>query len=122
MANDLPAWLGLAPISIETGYDLLTQDGVRRAKNKILYEEPDLLVLAFPCAPWSVLQHLQTPEVKAANRLRQARARPFLTFAREAAIHQLSSRKYFVLENQLRALPFGSLLSRSSSRIRELAL
>ena len=105
-AEDHPDWIGLAPISIETGYDLLTQDGVSRARDKILLEDPDLVVLAFPCAPWSVLQHLQNAEVKAANRDRQAKHRPFLEFAEEVAQHQMAKGKYFVLENPAASAAF----------------
>ena len=75
-------------------------------RGKILLENPDLVVLALPCAPWSVLQYLQNPKVKAANRDRQARHRPFLEFAEEVARHQMSKGKYFVLENPAASAAF----------------
>jgi len=45
------------PMSLETGWDFTRSDHRIRAKQMIMEEKPFCLVLAFPCGPFSPLQH-----------------------------------------------------------------
>ena len=46
-------WSGLPPISIEYGFDLKTSSGVQKAWKHLYKRKPDVVVLAWPCDPWS---------------------------------------------------------------------
>ena len=90
-------WLPGKAISIETGFDLRSQTGQQEAREEVAKFQPDLLVMAFPCSPWSQLQNLQRDKgVVAAKRRRD---RTFLAFAREMADYQNSRGKGFLIEN-----------------------
>ena len=90
-------WTPGPPISIEVGFDLRSAAGRDRARQGVARFGPDLLIMAFPCSPWSSLQNLQRDQAVVAAK-RQA-DRQFLTFARELADLQNSKGKGFVIEN-----------------------
>ena len=46
-------WSGLPSISIEHGHDLTTSSGVKKAWEHYYKHRPDVVVLAWPCDPWS---------------------------------------------------------------------
>ena len=51
-------WKALTPLSIEQGYDLLTQDGRDRAEKVLRIEKPALTVGEWMCDPFSQVQNL----------------------------------------------------------------
>ena len=51
-------WKALTPLSIEQGFDLLTQDGRDRAEKVRRTEKPDLIVGEWMCDPFSQVQNL----------------------------------------------------------------
>ena len=46
-------WCSCSPVTIETGFDLTSTDGCFKAWKYIAEQQPDVLVLAWPCDPWS---------------------------------------------------------------------
>ena len=62
-------------------------------------EKPYLVVLAFPCSPWSSLANLLPPRYKDGVRLRQLRDRVLVEFSVEEAFRQLSKGRHFLIEN-----------------------
>ena len=57
-------WDGYEPITEETGYDLRLAADRERAWRYLNYADPDVVICAFPCKPWSRLQNSnqRTPE------------------------------------------------------------
>eukprot|EP00959_Pyramimonas_sp_CCMP1952_P441932 9251431-Pyramimonas_sp.AAC.1 len=51
----------MPPISIETGFDLYTRSGRARAWREVVDNKPDVVVMAWPCDPWTVTQRPGTP-------------------------------------------------------------
>ena len=51
-------WTGWQPITIEGGYDLTTTRGTTMAKTDVDKANPDVIVFAWPCSPWSQMQNL----------------------------------------------------------------
>ena len=50
-------WQALTPLSIEQGYNLLTQEGRDRAEKVLRIEKPDLIVGEWMCDPFSQMQN-----------------------------------------------------------------
>ena len=46
------------PMSLETGWNFLLESDRKAAMKQIAEEAPYLLVLSFPCGPWSALMRL----------------------------------------------------------------
>ena len=60
-------WQVCTPVSIEHGYDLLTETGRRKAEKYVHHEKPDLIVGEWMCSPFSSLQHInlsKSPELR----------------------------------------------------------
>ena len=72
------------------GWDLRDPQTREEAHNYIDSQAPDLLVLAWPCSPWSTLQNLNCRTPEAVRRLAQKRNehRPMLEFVGEAVRRQ----------------------------------
>ena len=51
-------WKALTPLSIEQGFDLLTQAGRDAAEKVLRTEKPDLIVGEWMCDPFSQMQHM----------------------------------------------------------------
>ena len=51
-------WHGCPPITIETGFDLLTKDGREKGFARLKRENPDVIVAEWPCDPQSSWQHV----------------------------------------------------------------
>ena len=88
-------------VSLETGYDLrrpLVQKAVLRL---VETEEPYCLVIAFPCGPFSPLQHLNPHGDPAKREARLEEGRKLLRFAVKLARLQHRAGRHFVLENPL---------------------
>ena len=87
-------------LSLETGWNFLNRLDQKACKRVIAKEKPYLLVLAFPCGPWSALMRLNP-----AHDLAQKRAEgiQLIRFALELAEEQLKQGRHFLLENPLTA-------------------
>ena len=96
-------WKKLTPISLETGYDLTDAAVRQRAWRRILDEKPDLVVMAFPCTPWSTYQHYYAKKPGYLDKLeaRRQAALPLLRFTNRVAKLQASRRACFLVENPL---------------------
>ena len=60
-------WKILTPISIETGFDLLTAEGRLKAENYLKREKPDLIIGEWMCGPFSQFQSInmaRSPELR----------------------------------------------------------
>ena len=88
------------PMSLETGWDFTRLDHRIRAKQMIMEEKPFCLVLAFPCGPFSPLQHLNSAG-KATLGDRLEKGRQLMKFALELAEIQVRGGRHFILENPL---------------------
>ncbi|CAK9063210.1 unnamed protein product, partial [Durusdinium trenchii] len=85
-------------MSLETGWNFLRADHRALAKEKIQKEKPFCLVLAFPCGPFSPLQHLNARGQKTwPQRLEDGRT--LMRFALELAKLQLKEKRHCILEN-----------------------
>jgi hypothetical protein len=96
-AEKRPGWKAGTAISVETGFDLRTEKGQRDAWKVLESESPDLVVLAFPCGPWSVLQNMQ--KTKNLVKEKQDADRVFLCFAAKVAKWQQDRDRFFMIEN-----------------------
>ncbi len=88
-------------VSLETGFDLrrpLVQKAVLRLVDD---EEPYCLVIAFPCGPFSPLQHLNPHGDPAVKKARLEEGRALLKFAVKLARRQHRAGRHFILENPL---------------------
>ena len=56
-------------IVFEVGFDLRTEIGQKKAWEVIKQEQPDLIVCAFSCTPWSPLRNLGLSQPGAAEKL-----------------------------------------------------
>lgn len=98
-------WEFLEPVTIESGWDLRKPEVQEKAMEYIRREEPDLIVLAWPCGPWSPLQELnkKTPTQRKALRAKRLESKKLLAFVRRVALYQRNSGRAVLGEN-----PFGS--------------
>ena len=95
-------WEFLEPVTLESGWDLRFPDVQDRAMNYIEAAAPDLIVLAWPCGPWSPLQALnqKTPMQRRALQMKRRQSRrTFLAFARRVAQYQRARGGAIVGEN-----------------------
>eukprot|EP00435_Cladocopium_sp_Y103_P006671 s1678_g2.t1 len=87
--------------------ELFTWSCMEEAMDYLRREDPDFLVIAWPCGPWSSLQNLNQKTEAQRRVLMQKRMharRTLLRFTRRAALHQRRRRKAVLGENL-----FGSL-------------
>jgi hypothetical protein len=84
------------PMSLETGWNFLNVLDRKAALRQIDKEKPFLVVLAFPCGPWSALMRLNP-----SKNLEQLRAegRVLIQFALDLARLQAKNGRHFLLEN-----------------------
>ena len=95
-ASQDEGWTAAPAVSLETGYDLRTPSGRAKMWKLVEKEQPDLLVLAFPCTAWSPLQQFHKDQAAVAQK-RQA-DRVFVRLAAELAEFQEQQGKLFVIE------------------------
>ena len=87
-----------AALSLETGWNFLLQEHRDLARKRVVKEKPFLLVLAFPCGPFSPLQHLNARGRRTwPQRLEDGRT--LMRFALELATLQLEGGRHCLLEN-----------------------
>jgi transposase InsO family protein len=85
-------------LTLGTGWNFLEASDRARAIKWIKFNKPYLVVLAFPCNPWSVLLNLNANVD--VQRLRDE-ALVLVEFAIEVALLQLNAGRHFLLENPL---------------------
>ena len=90
-------------MSLENGWNFLDPSHREKARLLVRKEKPFCLVLAFPCGPFSPLQHLN-PLGQATLDERQANGRILMNFAIELAEEQLAAGRHCLLENPLPSL------------------
>lgn len=88
-------------ISLETGFDLRRPLDQKAALKIIAKEEPYCLVIAFPCGPFSPLQHLNPHTDLEKLKLKREDGRSLLRFAVKLARLQRRAGRHFILENPL---------------------
>ena len=87
-----------ASMTLATQWDFQLEDHRRAAKLVLKQQKPYLLVLAFPCGPWSMLMFLNSNVDVMQIR---ARALVLVDYAVELAWMQLRAHRHFMLENPL---------------------
>ena len=88
-------------LTLSTSWDFTNEEHRRSAKLLIEQTAPYVLVLAFPCGPWSLLMNLNAKVDVASIR---AAARVLVVFAVELAWMQLRRGLHFILENPLTSM------------------
>ena len=73
-------WQALEPVTIESGWDLRIPEVQEQAMQYIKETEPDFIVLAWPCGPWSQIQNINQRTDLQRRALRQKRALSRRTF------------------------------------------
>ena len=86
-------------LSIETGWDFFSPERRATPLQKIKEEKPYMVILAFPCAPWSGAQ--ASSEARGCLRLLRDRLEHtvLVKFAVGVAKLQLASGRHFIIEN-----------------------
>ena len=98
-------WEMMEPISLPN-WDLFRADDREAAIQYLRKADPDLLVVAWPCGPWSVLQGLgnKTPQQLHQLGLKRQKARILLRFVKQAVMEQRARGGAVLGEN-----PVGSI-------------
>ena len=85
-------------LTLSTGWDFYLEEHRQAAKCLIQRQKPYVLVIAFPCGPWSLLMNLNAkvniPELR-------EKAKILVSFAIELCWLQIKGHRHFVLENPL---------------------
>ena len=99
-------WETWQPITIESGYDLTTNKGIEMAKIDIEKANPDVIVFAWVCTPWTLMQNLNSKVPGHAERLAHQRElhSKMLSFAEWCERRQSAHGGLFLGEN-----PMGSV-------------
>jgi len=96
------SWIALTPISIETGFDLLTTMGRLKAENYLRREKPDLIIGEWMCGPFSQFQNInmaKSPEMR--NKildLRKAHKKVSAWIARQEQWQRLVNKGHWIGE------------------------
>ena len=102
-------WKTFSPITIETGYDLTTPEGIKQGWEQLYKTRPDVVVIAWPCNPWSSWQHINLAKAEGDKArlekiLKVRRAHRKLTkFCSEVMKWQAARGAYFVCENPVQS-------------------
>ena len=94
-------WTGLGPVTIETDFDLVTMSGQKAAWKQLCSNPPDVIVLAWPCDPWSSLQNLNMVDGKRTAKLLEKRRqqRRLIRFCSDVMKWQHARDGCFICEN-----------------------
>jgi hypothetical protein len=84
------------PVDINTGFDLLTEEGQQATWELIKSGQPLVIFMAPVCTAWSSLSNTR-PEAERIKR--RAEAYPMVEFCSEIAQYQQRAGKYFIIEN-----------------------
>ena len=115
-------WIGWQPVTIESTFDLTTSKGVLTAKKDVEKANPDVIVFAWPCSPWSQMQNLNNNVPGHKDKIKNQRAlclRP-RDFAEWCERRQSANGKLFLGENPLRSAAWQQApVIKMSARCRE---
>ena len=89
----------LEPFSLKSGWDFRLAKHRSLALESIRRSKPYMVVIAFPCGPWSPLQQLNAERSLLQHKRKEARV--LADFAAEVAHLQLSRQCHFVIENPM---------------------
>eukprot|EP00435_Cladocopium_sp_Y103_P016026 s641_g4.t1 len=95
-------WEAFEPITLESGWDLEKPEVQQNAMNYLDQIDPDVVMIAWPCGPWSALQNLNqgTPLRRRLLRRKRLRSRKtLLAFTRRAALWQRQRGRIVLGEN-----------------------
>ena len=108
-------WDTWQPITIEPGYDPTTDKGNAMAKMEIEKAKPDVIVFAWGCTPWTLMQNMNNKVLGHAERLAQQRSLhlEMLAFAEWRERRQSANCGLFLGEN-----PMGSIAWRQPQCLR----
>ena len=84
-------------ISLETGFDLKKAQDQKKVLRQLYDEKPYMVVMAFPCTIWSVIQNIMINK-RPLDQLRQVE-RKILNFVRVVCQMQMRAGRHFLLEN-----------------------
>ena len=100
------SWIALTPISIETGFDLLTVMGRLKAENYLRREKPDLIIGEWMCGPFSQFQNINMakgPEwMTKILELRKAHMKVSAWIARQERWQRLENKGHWIGEQPAR--------------------
>ena len=94
-------WQGLEPITLPR-WDLFKASGRREAEAYLRRSDPDLVVCAWPCSPWSQMQRTNRRTPRQRSKLaktREKHRRSILTFVHLVVKHQRMKRRCCLGEN-----------------------
>ena len=83
-------------LTLKTGWDFMQPSRREAALSLIAETKPEVVILAFPCGPWSPLHRLNPPADLDEQR---AAARELVLFAIKVAELQLRNGRHFLIEN-----------------------
>ena len=103
-------WDSFQPVTLPD-FDLQTEIGRQEARGYIKETDPDLLVIAFRCTPWSQMQQINQRTPHQVRRLRLDRLKELciLEFVNELAQWQASRGRAVVVENPKRSLAWETI-------------
>ena len=94
-------WHGLDPITLETGFDLLTESGGQKAFRHLVNVDPDVIVGEWMCDPFSQMQNINRCKSRLlAHKLRaaQEKHRPLLRWIARVERWQRRRGKHWIGE------------------------
>ena len=94
-------WNSCPPITIESGFDLTTSEGISSAWDHLCRHTPDVICIAFPCDPWSTWQRINKtwPDRKARIEATRRAHRRLIRFIVDVIAWQVARGGHFLLEN-----------------------
>ena len=99
-------WDAYEPVTLESGWNLEYRGVQDRAMDYLREVDPDLLVVAWPCSPWSVMQNAnqRTPTQKRALAWKRAHSieEHFLPSPRELSFGSAEGERQWLEKTQLR--------------------
>ena len=98
-------WMFLEPITLDSGWNLFCPEVQDRAMAYLEEAQPDLVMLAWPCHPWSPLQNLnqKTETQRRSLRFKRRQSKKLLQFTRRVALWQRSRGGALAGENPFRS-------------------
>ena len=88
------------PLDLQTGWDCTTRTGARMLWGDLSTEDPYVLVLSFPCSPWTRLSRLNLAQPKSADTVLRTRAEnlPILDLSARAIENRLAKGRHVIAE------------------------
>ena len=95
-------WSTYEPITLDSGWNLEHKCDQDRAFQYLIDMDPDVIAIAWPCGPWSILQNAngRTATQRRALQLRRIKSRrTLLTFVKKVVLWQRRRGKIAIGEN-----------------------